>query len=115
MRVFLFKYYGNTLGINSRITHINPEINGGCTFCTLAGELPPPPSETFAHIFFDCRFVYEVLEKAIRKFLGDVVITKELYFLGKKMMIMNKSINPIRFFSIPYGTVFGEASWKKKG
>ncbi len=42
MRVFLFKYYGNTLGINSRVTHFNPEINGGCTFCTLAGELSPP-------------------------------------------------------------------------
>jgi hypothetical protein len=43
VRVFLFKYYGNTLGINSRVTHFNPEVNGGCTFCTLAGELPPPP------------------------------------------------------------------------
>jgi hypothetical protein len=83
MRVFLFKYYGNTLGINSRITHFNPEINGGCTFCTLAGELPSP-SETFVHIFMECRFVYEVLAKIIWKFLGDVVITRELYFLGIK-------------------------------
>jgi hypothetical protein len=47
-------------------------------------ESYPPPPETFAHIFFDCKFVYEILGKITRKFLGNEELTKELYFLGKK-------------------------------
>jgi hypothetical protein len=81
VRVFLFKYYGNILGLNSRVAHFNPDINGGCTFCTLSGDLPPP-SETFAHIFFECKCVADVIKTVLLKFLGNIHFTKECYFLG---------------------------------
>jgi hypothetical protein len=81
VRVFLFKFYGNILGLNSRVTHFNPDINGGCTFCILSGDLPPP-SETFAHLFFECKRVADVLETILLRFLGNNRVSKENFFLG---------------------------------
>jgi hypothetical protein len=50
IRVFVFKYYNNILGINSRVSHFNREIDASCTFCTLNNILPAP-KETLAHVF----------------------------------------------------------------
>jgi hypothetical protein len=33
IRVFIFKFYNNMLGLNSRVAHFNPGINASCTFC----------------------------------------------------------------------------------
>jgi hypothetical protein len=60
LRVFLFKYYNNILGLNSRVSHFNPDINGACTFCSIAGFLPAP-KESFIHLFYDCAVVNKVL------------------------------------------------------
>ena len=81
IRVFLFKFYGNILGLNSRVTHFNRDINGGCTFCTISGDLPPP-SETFAHLFFDCKCVADVLETILSRFLGNTRVSRESFFLA---------------------------------
>lgn len=34
IRVFLFKYYNNLLGLNSRVRHFNRDIDASCTFCS---------------------------------------------------------------------------------
>jgi hypothetical protein len=53
VRVFSLKFYNNILGINSRVTHFNPGVDAGCTFCVL-GKILPAPKETMSHLFFDC-------------------------------------------------------------
>ncbi len=50
-KVFLFKFFNNILGINTRLSHFVPNHSRGCTFCSLNGILPVP-DETFMHIFF---------------------------------------------------------------
>jgi hypothetical protein len=50
-------------------------------FCILSGDLPPP-SETFAHIFFECKCVADALKTLLLKFLGNIHVSKESYFLG---------------------------------
>ncbi len=56
VRVFLFKFFNNILGINTRLSHFVPNQSRGCTFCHLVGT-NPLPDETFAHIFFECATV----------------------------------------------------------
>jgi hypothetical protein len=52
VKVFLFKFFNNILGINTRLSHFVPNQMRGCTFCSINGT-NPVPDETFAHIFFD--------------------------------------------------------------
>jgi hypothetical protein len=50
INLFKFKYYNNILGTNNRVSHFNPEVNAGCTFCNISGPRPIPV-ESFSHIF----------------------------------------------------------------
>jgi hypothetical protein len=81
IRVFLFKYYNNILGLNSRVSHFNPDIDGACTFCSLACYLPAP-KETFVHLFYDCIVVNKVLNKVWDTYIHGLAITKSNYFLA---------------------------------
>jgi hypothetical protein len=81
LRVFLFKYYNNILGTNSRVSHFNNTIDGGCTFCHITGP-NPVPQETVLHIFFDCPTVNVVVESVCERFLDNIIITKDMFFLG---------------------------------
>jgi hypothetical protein len=47
--MFAFKYYNNTLGINSRVCHYSREIDAGCTFCKESKILPPPKGNNTPH------------------------------------------------------------------
>ena len=60
--MFLFKFFNNILGINTRLSHFVPNHSRGCTFCTLNGTIPIP-DETFLHIFFECGTVKEVIKE----------------------------------------------------
>jgi hypothetical protein len=81
IRVFLFKYYNNILGINSRVAHFNPDIDCACTFCNMAGHLPAP-KETFVHLFFDCTVVNSLLNKIWDTYIQGLEINKTVYFLA---------------------------------
>jgi hypothetical protein len=48
VKEFSFKFYNNILGINARVSHFNPEVDAGCTFCTLTNNRPVP-KETIQH------------------------------------------------------------------
>jgi hypothetical protein len=52
-RTFLFKLFHNTLGINSRVCHYNPERSSSCTFCEISKNLPAE-RETIMHFFWFC-------------------------------------------------------------
>ncbi len=81
IRVFLFKYYNNILGINSRVAHFNPDINGACTFCSLAFNLPAP-KESFVHLFYDCAIVNSLIRNVWGTFIRDLEIDKTVFFLA---------------------------------
>ncbi len=40
----------NSLGVGSRVIHINPQIDPSCSFCRKKNILPAPV-ETFEHLF----------------------------------------------------------------
>ncbi len=90
LRVFKFKYYNNILGLNTRVTHFNADVNAACNFCRITGPWPAA-SETMLHLFFYCPYVAKLFKKMVRRFLVDVALTKETFFLGT--VSDNESIN----------------------
>jgi hypothetical protein len=88
--VFKFKYYNNILGLNTRVTHFNADVNAACTFCSITGPWPAA-SETMLHLFFYCPYVAKLFKKMERRFFVDVALTKETFFLGT--VSDNESIN----------------------
>jgi hypothetical protein len=86
-RVFMFKYFNNILGINTRLSHFVPNMVRGCTFCSINGT-DPIPDETFLHVFMDCstvrswhnRFIEDYLPAG---YLRDEQERKNFFFLGK--------------------------------
>jgi Reverse transcriptase (RNA-dependent DNA polymerase) len=71
IRDFAFKFYNNTLGLNSRVKHFNLNINESCTFCVLKKNFPAQ-RETFLHLFFDCEYTNSLHTLLINKFLPDL-------------------------------------------
>jgi hypothetical protein len=81
INMFKFKFYNNTLGLNSRVVHFNNEIDAGCTFCKITGPFPVL-SETFMHIFFECPNVFKIIQNVYRKYFLNQTVTKEGYFFS---------------------------------
>jgi hypothetical protein len=98
-RVFLFKYYNNILGINSRVAHFNNAIDGGCTFCLISGP-HPVPQETVMHLFFACPSKRVVLETICMRYLNNIVLEETLYFLGTNSEIETENKLLSGFFDI---------------
>jgi hypothetical protein len=85
-KTFLFKFFNNLLGINTRISHFVPDATRKCTFCTVNNELNAE-DETFLHLFLDCKYTKKWHEFYLNKYLPDVGILteterKKLWFLG---------------------------------
>jgi hypothetical protein len=80
VRVFLYKYYNNILGINSRVCHFNPLINGSCTFCGINGPYPPN-NETIVHIFYDCPYVNDIIEHMASRYLHNFPLNQRSFFI----------------------------------
>jgi len=85
-KMFVFKFYNNILGINTRTSHFGTNITRYCFFCT---KMNPPSNndESFEHLFFSCQTTQEWQRLfLIRCFpeLPALTITnkKELWFLG---------------------------------
>jgi hypothetical protein len=81
IRVFIFKYYNNILGINSRVAHFNREIDASCTFCTLRNNLPAP-KETLTHVFFHCPTTNDILVNLYAKYLHGIILEQNTFFLS---------------------------------
>ncbi len=67
---FLFKLHNNILGYNRSIAHFVRGHSPYCTFCDLA-EIPEPSLETPLHIFFECRFVSDLIDNVFKRVYGD--------------------------------------------
>ncbi len=86
-KVFLFKYFNNILGINTRLSHFVPNHSRSCTFCQLVG-VNPVPDETFAHLFLDCSTVRKWHDGFLADYFPNVYLRDELdrktiFFLGR--------------------------------
>jgi hypothetical protein len=82
LRVFLFKYYNNILGVNSRVAHFNNTVDGGCTFCLISGP-HPVAQETVMHLFFACPVTRAILDNICMRYLNNnLVLEEKVYFLG---------------------------------
>jgi hypothetical protein len=69
-RTFFFKLYNNTLGFNNAVAHFVQGHNPYCSFCELARS-PEQNNETPLHLFFECRYVSEVIETTLRTVSGN--------------------------------------------
>jgi hypothetical protein len=67
-REFIFKFFHNRLGLNTRISHF-VDTSRSCTICSIVGKgLGPFDDETFNHLFFTCPTtvkVHEDVEKTL--------------------------------------------------
>jgi hypothetical protein len=60
LRDFIFKFYHNRLGTNTRVSHFTDTVRW-CTFCTIVGKnLGPFEDETFVHLFLQCPTVQKI-------------------------------------------------------
>ncbi len=82
IRVFIFKYYNNMLGLNSRVAHFNQEVNAGCTFCTVRKVLPAE-KETMVHLFYYCPSVQCLIIEFGTKYLRNMVPDIEMFFTSQ--------------------------------
>jgi len=80
VRVFLFKYYNNILGLGNRIAHFVQNADARCTFCVMENRADPVP-ESFEHIFFSCPSTQLILRYLFEKFFTKE-LDSELYFTG---------------------------------
>ena len=64
---FLFKFYNNILGINSRVAKFNNETDPSCTFCN-ANKFFPVERESFAHLFYYCPTTNKLLSSFLERF-----------------------------------------------
>jgi hypothetical protein len=80
IRTFIFKLHHNTLGLNNRVAHINPDRDPSCTFCKLTKNFPCV-KESFTHLFWYCPTTTYLFEKFANEFFGAVPV-KKLFFTG---------------------------------
>jgi hypothetical protein len=115
IRLFLFKFYSNTLKLNSRAAHFNQDINQACDFCTKAKFLPAP-KETMVHFFWDCPVTQRLVSFASQHIFGDANVTKKKFFTGICENNLNLNctmeLNLMIFDTMKY--VLWEFKWAKK-
>jgi hypothetical protein len=92
IREFIFKYYNNILGLNSRVAHFNLEINSGCTFCNITNNRPVP-KETLQHLFYYCPTIYEIICTFFDSYIANLVNNKGNYFLSN--ISSNEQVNNV--------------------
>jgi len=58
IKTFLFKFYNNLLGLNTRVSHFVATQSRACTFCDGHG-ITVPPDEKFNHLFMECPTTFD--------------------------------------------------------
>jgi hypothetical protein len=86
IKTFVFKFYNNILGLNTRLSHFVAGQQRGCNFCN--GTTVPVPDETFIHLFLECPTTFDWHCSFLKKYLPDFMFLNvqersELFFLGR--------------------------------
>jgi hypothetical protein len=74
-REFLFKFYNNILGLNTRVSHFVQNHDRNCTFCIQQGK---QNDESFRHFFLSCEVAKPIRRKFIDKFFYDLNMNEEM-------------------------------------
>jgi hypothetical protein len=95
IRTFMFKFYNNLLGLNTRLSHFVANQNRGCTFCD--GNGTTVPDESFIHIFLECPTTFEWHNQFFKKYLPHLTSMEILhrtgfFFFGKLPDAANENI-----------------------
>ena len=113
MRDFLFKFFNNQLGLNTRTSHFGGESRS-CTFCVLLKK-QDPPEESFSHLFFHCEVVknlHTTFENtAFLLHHGEKKISKASWFGVEKLDKENK-FRRLLFLTVQF--LLWEAKLQKK-
>ena len=73
IRTFLFKFYNNILGLNSRVAKFNRTTDLSCTFCSLT-NYRLTERETFLPLFFYCETTNRILAEFYNQFFTIEVL-----------------------------------------
>ena len=71
VREFLFKFFNNKLGLNTRVSHFVEDFDRSCDLCKASKTLPAC-EESFTHLFFYCTVTAEMQQKFINKYLDTL-------------------------------------------
>jgi len=72
-RVFLFKFYNNSLGYNYMVSRFVGNVEPYCTFCLQENETP-------LHLFFTCRYIEPILNEYFMRFGAGNEIRRTDFF-----------------------------------
>jgi hypothetical protein len=86
LKEFCFKFYNNILGINARVSHYNPDVDAGCTFCSLTNSRPVP-KETVQHLFYYCPTTASLITYFYDKYLCNFALSASTFFLANASTI----------------------------
>jgi hypothetical protein len=119
-REFVFKFRNNLLGLNTRVSHFNRDVNRQCTFCTIGLVNPvQAPDEGFLHLFFECPSTREVLERFCNTFLPELFLDtaekKKLFFMGMNPLTNRLDNHFLEILSITAMFFLWDCKLQKKG
>jgi hypothetical protein len=92
VKTFLFKFYNNLLGINTRVSHFDNSVDRRCTICkinqsnnnigTRVNVAPVPVTvliadESFKHVFLDCPLVRKLHDQFLEKYFNSLTFNTE--------------------------------------
>jgi len=69
-REFLFKFFNNYLGLNTRLSHFVQNFSRSCTFCSIRNIIT---DETFKHLFFECNTTRSLQQQFEAEFLENML------------------------------------------
>jgi hypothetical protein len=90
VKTFIFKFYNNLLGLNTRVSHFANTVDRGCTLCKINRSPPnalvpapaavplPYPDENFKHMFLDCPTVRKLHDQFLNKYFTSVTFNNDL-------------------------------------
>ena len=110
LRDFIFKFYNNRLGINTRTSHFGSNTRN-CTFCTILGT--PSRDESFIHLFLECEVVthnQNSLDRNLFNFSNDDILDKKVDGLAVRSLI--GKIFSLEFSSSLYNIISGMLNWE---
>ena len=71
-REFVFKFFNNSLGLNTRISNFVENVDRSCSLC-VASKVGPACEESFSHLFLYCPVTKKLQEEFLLKYLPDIL------------------------------------------
>ena len=102
LRDFIFKFYNNRLGINTRTSHFGGNTRN-CTFCTILGN--HTHDESFIHLFFECEVVKNIqnsLDRNLFSFSNDDILEKKGRWFGCQQLDRENTFLRLFFLTVQF-------------